>query len=489
MATLQVRLRELLAMGLLCLARLVLRLEQRVLALEAEKTALLADREQLRRRLQAALRAKKRQAAPFSKGPPKKNPKRPGRKPGAAYGKRGKRPRPEHVDITHEVPVPACCPDCGCTTFHDEQVDEVFEEDIPEVRPKVTLFRLHSASCKGCGKRVRGRHEEQISSATHAAGVHVGPNALAKASQLNKELGLPYGKVARIFDAFFGISITRGGLCQAIQRVSDRVVPTYIEIIEQIRQAPTVTADETGWKVGGYNHWLWAFVSEKHTVYSICRGRGFEEAAGVLGGEYPGVIERDGWAPYRHFTKAGHQTCLNHLLSRCRRLIDTAQRGAARFPHAVQRILQEALGLRDRRDQGLILPHGLAVATGRIRNAMSRLLTGNPQVEENRRFRDHLRREQEASALFTFLVQPGVQATNWRAEHAIRAQVVTRKVCGGNRTDRGAEVHSILASVLRTTSQQGRCFGALLTPILRSPVELVMTELIAGNPSQDPAPP
>ena len=36
------------------------------------------------------------------------------------------------------------------------------------------------------------------------------------------------------------------------------------------------------------------------------------------------------------------------------------------------------------------------------------------------------------------LGDPAIDATNWRAEHAIRPAVVTRKVCGGNRTVRGA---------------------------------------------------
>ena len=48
----------------------------------------------------------------------------------------------------------------------------------------------------------------------------------------------------------------------------------------------------------------------------------------------------------------------------------------------------------------------------------------------------HLGRERDA--LFTFLVIPEVQATNWRAEHAIRPAVVSRKPWGGNATWTGA---------------------------------------------------
>src|SRR5438876_9848770 len=49
-----------------------------------------------------------------------------------------------------------------------------------------------------------------------------------------------------------------------------------------------------------------------------------------------------------------------------------------------------------------------------------------------------------------FLYRPGLEATNWRAEQAIRPMVVTRKVWGGNRTPAGAKTQSILLSILQT---------------------------------------
>ena len=57
---------------------------------------------QLQQRLDAAERAAKRPAAPFSKGPPKERPKKPGRKPGKDHGPHGHRPPPlpEQVEGT-----------------------------------------------------------------------------------------------------------------------------------------------------------------------------------------------------------------------------------------------------------------------------------------------------------------------------------------------------------------------------------------------------
>ena len=56
-------------------------------------------------------------------------------------------------------------------------------------------------------------------------------------------------------------------------------------------------------------------------------------------------LNRDGWAPYRQFTEPLHQTCLGHLLGRCRLL----QRDHARacFLARIVRILHQALARRD----------------------------------------------------------------------------------------------------------------------------------------------
>ncbi|MGH9187136.1 MAG: IS66 family transposase [Acidimicrobiales bacterium] len=73
--------------------------------------------------------------------------------------------------------------------------------------------------------------------------------------------------------------------------------------------------------------------------------------------------------------------------------------------------------------------------------------------DEVRKLVAHLHNERDA--LFTFLANPDIDATNWRGEQAIRPAVVNRKVSGGNRTWRGAATESRIMSVLRTANQQG----------------------------------
>ena len=103
----------------------------------------------------------------------------------------------------------------------------------------------------------------------------------------------------------------------------------------------------------------------------------------------------------------------------------------------MQAVLQAALKLRDRRDAGRLSDQGLATARGRLLAQLGRLIDNASTLDAADRFAAHL--DRECPAAFTCLWDPSVDATNWRAEQAIRPAVVTRTVCGGNRTRRGAD--------------------------------------------------
>ena len=106
----------------------------------------------------------------------------------------------------------------------------------------------------------------------------------------------------------------------------------------------------------------WAAATAETTVYVIQPGPGFAEAATQLGADFAGVLVRDGWAPYRRFEHATHQTCLAHLLRRCRILIRDHREH--RFAPHVQRILQHALHVRDRYQQGRMSAPGWQLPAG-----------------------------------------------------------------------------------------------------------------------------
>lgn len=234
---------------------------------------------------------------------------------------------------------------------------------------------------------------------------------------------------------------------------------------DQIRGSPVVSPDETSWKVGGRLWWLWVFATARTVVYAIQDGRGFDEAAAVLGADFDGVLVRDGWAPYRQFEQAAHQTCLAHLMRRCREITDAHPRTA--WPARVQAVLTDALAVRDRLAAQAISPHGAAVARGHLLARLLALLAAPGTVDDCRRLAVHL--TTELPAVFGFLFDPTLDATNWRAEQALRPAVVNRKVSGGNRSTRGAATQEILSSVVQTARLRGLDPRDVLVDLLRSP--------------------
>ena len=144
------------------------------------------------------------------------------------------------------------------------------------------------------------------------------------------------------------------------------------------------------------------------------------------------------------------------------------------FAPQVDALLRAALATRDRFHAGLVSNHGLAVARGAYVTRLGHLLDRRPsRLADARRFAIHLDAEYEA--VFSFLFDPTLDATNWRAEHALRPAVVTRKMCGGgNRSVRGAQTQHVLASILRTAQQRRLDTTETLTRVLQAPRPVVL---------------
>jgi transposase len=451
------------------------RAEQEIKRLRRENDRLKQESERLRGELDAALRASKRQAAPHSRGEPKSHPKRPGRKPGRSYGRRACRPIPPRIDEQISVPLPKHCPHCG-GGVDSERCEAQYQEDIVR-RTVVRRFDIAVGRCRVCKRRVQGRQPLQTSDAVGVGAVQLGPEALTLAAILNKQMGLSLGHTRQVLSYGFGLEASRGGLCRALARMAHQAEPTYTGLVEAARQSAVNGVDETGWKVGGWLQWLHVAVSAQVTVYSILPGRGYEQSAVILGASYNGFLVHDGWAPYYRFQFAFHQSCVSHLLKRCREMAQIASPVAAAFPLTIRDLLQTSLQLRDRYEQGEISAHGLRSATGRVEAKLDRMLDRHYRNPANRRLARHLAHER--LWLFTFLYCFGLDATNNAAERAIRGMVIARKVWGGNRTWQGARTQQVLVSVLRTCWQQGKDAFTRMVSLLRAP-QVVTLDIVPG---------
>jgi transposase len=425
----------------------------------------------LREALERARRQGKRQAAPFSRGQPKTHPKTPGRRPAPHYGSQANRAVPEHIDEFYDVPLPDHCP-CG-GHVEEMHVDQQYQTEIPR-RAIHRQFDIHIGRCQDCRRRIQGRHPLQTSDALGAAEAQLGPVAQAAIVWFNKHAGLSHGKIARCFADLFGISICRATSVRTVLRAGRRCESTYQALRQQARRDPWAVPDETGWKVGGRRHWLHAVVTKNATVYEVAPTRSSEVAEGILGKDYAGLLVHDGWAPYDNFGEADHQGCLAHITRRCEEILETANRGAVRFPCAVLAMMREALAVRD---MTASFPAGerrthRADAAEELRDRLEKLVRPAKTNAVNEKLSVHL--WNHLDEWFTFLELDHEDATNWRAEQAIRPAVVNRKVWGGNRTDNGARAQSVLMSVVETCRKQLRNALAFIADSLRGGAPALM---------------
>lgn len=448
-------------------------LRAQVEQLRQENQRLRRDNERLRRELDEARagldqaqRQSKRQAAPFSKGPPKPRPKTPGRKSGTAHGRHGHRspPDPATVDEVLEAPLPDACPQCG-GPVRETEVATQYQTEIPR-RPLIRRFNIHVGCCGGCGRRVQGRHPLQTSDALGAAASQIGPDAQAAVVALNKTFGLSHIKVAAVFHALFGITLTRGASAQIVLRAADRLGPADQEVRREIKSSPCLTPDETGWRVAGQPAWLHAWVAERATGYAIDPYRKADVLERLIGIDWSGKMVHDGFASYDRFRAATHQQCLGHVLRRVRELEAKAKRGAVHYPRKLIALFTEAIHLRNRYKKGEVSAEQLRPARQEFDRRLRDLAWPAREVPAYETLSAHLWKHLDE--WFTFLSHPEVEPTNWEGERAIRPAVVNRKVWGGNRTWVGARAQEVLMSVLETCKRAGRSGLEFVSQTLRA---------------------
>jgi len=374
---------------------------------------------------------------------------------------------PPRIDETYDVPLPVACPHCGGQHVHETHVDAQYQTEIPK-HVIYRRFDVHVGACSDCGSGVQGRHELQTSTARGAAASQFGPRVHAALTLLNKQLGLSHGKGVKLLGTLFeGLSISRGTSARSTARTAKRSQPAHQQARQDLRDASEVAPDETGWRVAGRAGWLHVFASERTTVYDIDPTRSHKPAEKLLGLDWSGTLVHDGWSVYDRFTQAAHQQCLRHLQRRCLELLETAVRGAVRFPRAVLTIIDRAYALRrawrgHRLSRDALADHGLLLSC-----ELEHLASGRFVDELNRRLAGHILNH--SLHWFWFLIDPTIASTNACAEQAIRPGVVNRKVWGGNRTWAGAEAQSILMTVIRTAEQRGASAFQFLQRVLCSP--------------------
>ena len=435
---------------------------KKIAALELDNQQLRAERDFFKKRCGHEERENKRSAHPFRKdddqlqdGPPKT----PGRPDNHAPANR---PEPENIDQVLPAAI-STCPDCG-THLSDLQTHSQFQSDIV-VSTIEREFKIESGFCPCCQCRHHGRNPLQTSDALGAAGNQIGPVVLTMATEMKHDLGVSYDNISQFLETYFGIYVNPSTILQAEDRLVEKAQPTFTLLLDALRQCQIVHADETGWRIGRVNAWLWVFSSPNVTIYAIRYSRGGDVPTEILGDAFDGVLIIDGLNSYDvlEYTKG---QCNAHLLRRVKEMIaKTTDKDLAEHLAALIKIIKDAISLAERRAD-----YSETYFAQKARDCQKQLegwlaFCECYEDDELRKLAKHMNKH--LYEWFTFLRIEGVPPTNNHAERQLRPSVVVRKTNGCHKTLAGALKHAVLMSLIVTCEQQNRRFLDLALSLWR----------------------
>jgi hypothetical protein len=354
---------------------------------------------------------------------------------------------------------------------------EQFIEEIPPVRPHVTRLVTYRGCCATCGE-VHSSHPLQTSTATGAAKAQLGPRARALAAGLNKQFGLTMRKTCRVLRLVAGLSLSPGGLAQAVQRTAADVRPAFDSLVTEVRAAAAVFADETSWYVGAPGYWLWTFTTADATVYHVDHSRGRQVVLDLLGADFAGILVSDCLASYENLPYRMHK-CIGHhqkAIAAARDRPDTKDPG---YLNEWKLLFTMVNALWKHR--AALGEEEFARQRGHLEAWLDRLLAeprtqpGDVAIQQ--------RIGKRRGVVLGCLDDPAAEPTNNRAERSLRDPgVIARKVSCGNRTEAGKAAWERLVSLAMTCQQRGHDFVSWLAACL--PLDAPVTPVPAATPAR-----
>lgn len=359
------------------------------------------------------------------------------------------RPNPDpSPDALHEDAHVGSCPECGGDIDPTGEYDDVYVEDIPEPQVQQTRVRRHRGRCKCCKKIFRPRPDLDVPGGT------VGPRARLLTVYSRAYLGISLGKTATLLEELFGLAISRAGALGHLRWFSENFDPVVAQLLDLLKTAAVVHADETGWRIDGKNVWCWCFSNPQIAVFLIDRSRSRAVFEKALGTSLPGVLVTDFYAAY-HAIDAKKQRCIVHLLRDLVKLRDdlSAQLVAKNIQPLIE-LFQDAMALHGQRRT--LTPEAFADASADLRKRFGDRWWRTSSDPDCQRIYNRLRRHKEE--LLTFLDHPEVPPDNNLSERDIRSVAATRADGGVNRTDWGAKAFGVAKSIIRTCQKTGTNF-------------------------------
>jgi transposase len=437
------------------------------------KQRIIDEQQEEIKNLKAKLRYQDRQgqegffgsSTPSSKIPVKPNSEKKDKKPrGARQGHKGAG-RKSHDDETADRmtdigPESETCPDCG-GLLEKKGWTERSVIDTPRQKTEKTKFRLAKRYCSHCRRTFTPQAPGVLPKSLY------GNQLIADAVEMHYLHGVPIGRISEHF------GIGAGSLVKMFRRCADLFETLPDRLIEEYRKAPVKHADETGWRTGGKNGYVWLFATPDLSIFQFGKSRSSKVPQAVFGKDpLSGVLVVDRYAAYNKLL-CQIQYCYSHLLREVEDLEKEfpGEPEISAFVAVVAPQLSLAMGLRGQPISDTEFYRRAAALREEIKATMAQ-----PAKHLGIRHIQDIFRQYE-HRLFLWADDRAVPADNNLAERDLRPSVIARKVSFGSITDAGAKTRSTLTTVAATVKKRGGTAGGRIKEAL---------DLLARNPKADP---
>jgi transposase len=321
--------------------------------------------------------------------------------------------------------------------------------EIPPITPVVTEYQWHQLVCTACGEVTRAPWPAGVPSGTY------GPRIQATVALCTGAYRLSKRTTQQMMDEVCGVPMSVGTISQ-LERAATAAVAAPVEEARTYVHAQAVAhLDETRWRQGAQQAWLWVAVTTWVTVFVVRLSRGGHVARELLGNRFAGILVTDRYSAYNWYPVRWRQLCWAHLLRDFEAMRDRGGR-SAEIGDALLTQAHQMFTWWHRVRTGTLKRSTFRSYMTLLRREVERLLEAGSRCGVSKTAgtcRDILKRRE---ALWTFVQVDGVEPTNNTAERAIRPGVLWRKGSFGTQSEEGSRFVESMMTVVATLKQQQR---------------------------------
>jgi transposase len=260
--------------------------------------------------------------------------------------------------------------------------------------------------------------------------------------------------IVTVLGDMFGARIATGSVEKILKDASASLKEPWEAVKRAVQSGDVAHADETSWRKAGQRMWLWTALSATAACFAIDPTRARKVARDLLG-DFDGILITDRYSVYAMLDPEHRQICLAHL---ARNFQAYAERAGPAGRHGTR--------IKGLLDQIMILDRTARADGRQLQWSAGELNPLHDQLMDALEAGERGHTEDLATlcaaildlwpALWSFTEHADVDATNNRAERAIRHAVLWRKTSGGTQTDEGDRFVERILSIRETCRLQDR---------------------------------